>query len=92
MSLWFLSFVDPERDVFLGSVVVKGVDEAEALTNSWKCGANPGGQVAMVELPPGVEPPVEVGRFYPLAEMLALGHVSLEDLGPNTRRAAENPE
>lgn len=91
MTYWYMSFVDGETDVFLGSVVVKGRDEAEAeaMTNSHKLGANPGGQVAMVPLPGDPPPEIEANHYYPLEEMLRLGHVDPDSLGPNTRAHAQ---
>ncbi len=84
---WYLSFVDDDRDVFLGSAVVKGVDVAEAMANSWQVGVNPGCEVAVVELLDAVPDEVEPNRYYSLAEMIDLGHVELADLGLSTLAA-----
>lgn len=88
MTFWYMSFVDSESDVFLGSCVVKGENEYDAMTNSWKTGANPGGAVMMVSLP-RIPDEIDLNRFYPLAEMVKLGHLDLDDMGPSTRAAYE---
>jgi hypothetical protein len=41
----------------------------------------------MLPIPGDVPADIVVNRFYPLAEMIELEHLDLEDLGPNTRAA-----
>lgn len=88
-TYWYMSFVDATTDVFLGSCVVKGANEYDAMDNSWKTGTNPGGEVMMVSLS-GIPDEIELNRFYPLAEMLKLGHLDIDDLGETTRAAWES--
>lgn len=46
MSNWFyLSFVDEDKDEFLGACYVEGETIDTAVRNAWDQGINPGGQV-----------------------------------------------
>lgn len=63
MSWWWLSFVDPDRpegDQYLGAVLLKADDVAHALFCSHEKGLNPGGEIAMFEIPKEFEYRIEV--------------------------------
>lgn len=54
MTWFYFSFTDPdlpEGEQFLGGLYIDGADLADALTRSHGLGVNPGGQVAVVEIP-----------------------------------------
>ncbi len=53
MSVYWISFSDPERPVgakFLGVVIVEAANEAEALAQAASAGLNPGGEPTFEEL------------------------------------------
>lgn len=59
---WWLSFVDsalPKGSQFLGVCVVLGDNLMEAVEGSHRLRVNPGGEVVGMEIPTGMEPPVE---------------------------------
>jgi hypothetical protein len=47
INRFYLSFVDGK---FLGGCVVDGATEKEAITNAWRLGINPGGEVLSIRL------------------------------------------
>jgi hypothetical protein len=52
--LWWLSFVDPDRqegDRFLGGCVVRARGLVDASRAAWTAGCNPGGEMAGYEMP-----------------------------------------
>lgn len=50
---WWLSFVEPETDTFLGVAIVSGADPLAAVRRAHTLGINPGGDVAVFDIPPG---------------------------------------
>lgn len=60
---WFyLSFVDPSRpkgDKFIGGCYVQAVGEIFAVSEAWRLGINPGGEVGILLVPPEHVPPPE---------------------------------
>jgi hypothetical protein len=53
MSIWWLSFVDPDKPVserFLGACCVKATDADDAVKEAWALGCNPGGEVVAFEI------------------------------------------
>jgi hypothetical protein len=54
---WWLSFVNPGDERFLGVCVVKRHSFVAAVQRAHQLGINPGGQVAGQVLPEGEEPP-----------------------------------
>ncbi len=54
MAWWYLSFCDPEKpksEQFLGACVINAATMTQAVTESHYRGLNPGGEVAIVEIP-----------------------------------------
>lgn len=54
MSYWYLSFCDTDRPKghkFLGGCFVEAQSAQEAIQAAWAHGCNPGGEVAMVQVP-----------------------------------------
>lgn len=82
---WYLSFVDPKRDIFLGSAIIDAYHADLADHAARLC---PTGEASHVEIPAAatLPPYVTVGQFAPLADMIARGEITLNELGPNTRR------
>ena len=57
---WWLSFADPELPYwqqFLGVCIVQASEPALAVSLAWQLDINPGGEVQIVSLPNGWEPP-----------------------------------
>ena len=48
-KFWWLSFVDPEENKFLGGCLVEAEDAKAAVTKSHALGINPGGEIQMVQ-------------------------------------------
>lgn len=70
-SLWWLSFVDPDKSAppdeqvpggggFLGVAIVEADGPGAAITAAWEHGCNPGGQVGIVGPAPIDTWPVEM--------------------------------
>lgn len=49
-SWWWLSFVDPGANRFLGGALIRADDMQEAINEAWIRGINPGGEVRGVEV------------------------------------------
>jgi len=59
-SVWFyMSFVS-EHEGFLGGLYIQDTDVISAIRQSHLRGLNPGGDVALIEVPSGYEPSPEV--------------------------------
>lgn len=55
MSLWWLSFADPNRsrgDEFVGVAIIEAVDFSSAIKAAWTLGCNPGGEVQGTQVDP----------------------------------------
>ena len=67
MKKYWLSFCDPDLpngQQFLGVALVPAEDFIDAIQRSRRLGCNPGGEVRVMELPRGFNPPLEfVGRL-----------------------------
>ena len=73
LGWWWLSFVDPERDKFLGVAVVEAHGVTTATLAAHLLGVNPGGQVMGIAIPAEHVPPVEFrNRLLTKAEAEAL--------------------
>jgi hypothetical protein len=60
LSWVYLSFADgtrPEGTQFLGAVIVRAHGTGDAISQAWKRGINPGGEVKSAIAPPEFEPP-----------------------------------
>lgn len=73
---WWLSFVDPDTDTFLGVAVIHDVDAFDIVTAAhaaWAAGCNPGGEVAgwPISVDTARAAGVPVGRLMGKAEALA---------------------
>jgi hypothetical protein len=81
---YYLSFIDPNTGVFLGSAIIDATHDDLPTLARQLC---PQGEAAHVEIPDGVTLPeyVVIGEYAPLAVMLARGEVTPDDLGPHTR-------
>lgn len=61
--IW-LSFCDkdkPQGQQFLGVIITRAVDCRQAIADTWLLGINPGGEVAMAEIP--AEMPIQPHLF-----------------------------
>lgn len=87
MTLFWLSFVDPDRPKgtqFLGACIVRGVctgiatiDMDVAIRAAWTLGCNPGGAVQATPIPEAAEEHIDpkwIGRLLSREECEALDH------------------
>lgn len=77
MSLWWLSFADPEKPAgaqFLGVAIVEAADLPSAIKAAWALGCNPGGSVKGF--------PVDPTQHARLSTKLPVGRL----LGPDEAR------
>lgn len=54
MTLWWLSFCDPDKPAgsqFLGACIVEADHFSDAIATAWRRKCNPGGEVAAFECP-----------------------------------------
>lgn len=88
MPFYYLSFCDPglpKGTQFLGATVVEAVDEYATPAAAHALGRNPGGEIAIVQLPfSSREESPEQGRkyfdrFIPREEVLAEEHAAIDD-------------
>ena len=56
---WWISFVDPKPDRFLGACIVTGTDFVDAAKRAGKLGCNPGGAAQGHEIPADTAPFIE---------------------------------
>ena len=82
MTYWYISFATD--DGFLGATVVEGNSAKSALAAATLRGLNPGGEAAILEVPPESESSPDVvamkNRLVSEAEMLAMGGIKGENL------------
>ena len=83
-SLWWLSFVDPDKSAppdeqvpggggFLGVAIVEAEDAVSAIREAWRQGCNPGGQVQIIGPGPvDAYPPEALNRLLTAEEATAL--------------------
>jgi len=87
MKHWYISFATPER--FLGGTVVAAVDAAAALAEATKLGRNPGGEAAILPVPPdalaGPDCQAMLNRLLGEDELLALGAAKRQDCEEEVR-------
>jgi hypothetical protein len=88
MTLFYLSFCDPERpkgQQFLGCTIVDALSPVSAVREAWARSVNPGGEVAIVELDiaSSADLPQEVksyfNRLVPREEALGQPHRRIFD-------------
>ncbi|MFF4026979.1 hypothetical protein ACFYY5_29425 [Nocardia elegans] len=81
-ELWWLSFVDPTKSAprdqqvpggpgFLGVAVVHAYGFLHAVSETWRLGINPGGEVAGIPTDPNTNPKW-IGRFLNRADIAQL--------------------
>ncbi len=87
MTLWYLSFATDEE--FLGATVVKAVTAEGAVDETITRGLNPGGEIAMIEVPRGSENDPNIlrllDRLVGKDELMANGGQRLGDMTPEER-------
>ena len=75
MTHWYISFATDEG--FRGATVVEAVDAIEAVNVATSRGLNPGGEAAVLEVPPAAEGAPDLhamkNRLVGKKEMLAMG-------------------
>lgn len=75
MKLWYISFATETE--FLGCTVVEGHTETQALDIATNHGLNPGGQVAIIEIPSQLANAPDIGplkyKLFSKEQMKALG-------------------
>lgn len=87
LSLWWLSFVDPDKappldqqvpggPSFLGACIVPGAHWLEAVNNAWALGCNPGGEV--VGLPTTAPDSSWIGRLLTREDIDQLDRIEAE--------------
>ena len=70
---YYLSFSDEEKG-WLGACIIEAPGPATAMRASWKIGCNPGGEVLIIDTPPGVAiQECYRNRLLTLAEVKSLG-------------------
>lgn len=82
MTYWYISFATDEA--FRGATVVAATDAENALATATRLGLNPGGEAAIVEVPPEAEgePDMQamINRLLNKGEMIAQGGTRHGDL------------
>lgn len=71
---WWLSF--SQDSGWKGGAVVEAESFSDAIKRAWECGANPGGEVAAIELGPGTAEkllPVKPDRLYSREQLAEIG-------------------
>lgn len=87
MTLWWLSFINPDlprgaRN--LGVAIVPATDISTAADKAWELGCNPGGEVAGWPLPPQpVVPDEYIGKLLTLDEADKLRSAMLRRMDPS---------
>ncbi len=89
MTYWYISFATDEG--FRGATVVEATSAQSALAVATLRGLNPGGQVAILQVPPGAESDPDkramMNRLVGRAEMIARGAERYADLPQDIREA-----
>lgn len=84
MPRFYISFATDAG--FLGATVVRGENPEDALKNATAVGLNPGGEAAIVEVPPDAEYEPDmvamIDRLVHCDEMLAMGAKRVVDCDP----------
>lgn len=91
MTLWYISFATD--DGFRGGTVVEANDSEHALTVATNRGLNPGGEAAIIEVPPKYEhaPDIQamMNRLASAEELLAMGGKKHQDCSEDIQDAFE---
>jgi hypothetical protein len=83
-SLWYISFAS--EDGFLGAIVVMAIDAAGAIDRANQLGINPGGEAAIIEIPPDCEEALTMlNRLALEPELRAAGGKKLSEMTGDQR-------